>query len=67
MLTQQLRELENDNLVNRKAYPVVQPKVEYSLTQNGLSIYPILEVMYNWGETYLKQNSLEVNCSMCKK
>jgi len=67
MLTQQLRELEKDNFINRKVYPVVPPKVEYSLAENGVSIYPILEIMYNWGETYLKQNGLEINCSMRKR
>ncbi|MGE5495949.1 MAG: winged helix-turn-helix transcriptional regulator [Burkholderiales bacterium] len=64
MLTQQLRELEEDNLVIRKVYPVVPPKVEYSLSELGYSIRPILEAMYSWGEGYLKQNGHEVNCSM---
>ena len=64
MLTQQLRELEEDNLVIRKVYPVVPPKVEYSLSELGYSIRPILEAMYSWGEGYLKQNRHEVNCSM---
>lgn len=64
MLTQQLRELEEDNLLLRKVYPVVPPKVEYSLSDLGASIRPILEAMYNWGEGYLEQNGFEVNCSM---
>lgn len=53
MLTQQLRELEADNLIYRTVYPVVPPKVEYSLTDFGKSIIPILDVMCKWGENYL--------------
>jgi DNA-binding HxlR family transcriptional regulator len=49
MLTQQLRELEADSLVHREVYPQVPPKVEYWLTDKGKSIYPILEMMCNWG------------------
>lgn len=64
MLTQQLRELEADGLVSRKVYPVVPPKVEYSLTEFGQSIRPVLESMYAWGTGYLHKQGLEVNCSM---
>lgn len=64
MLTQQLRELEENNLVVRTVYPVVPPKVEYSLTDFGRSIKPILSAMYDWGSDYLKSNGLEVSCSM---
>jgi DNA-binding HxlR family transcriptional regulator len=46
MLTQQLRELENDNLINRKVYAVVPPKVEYRLTNFGKSIKDIMKEMY---------------------
>lgn len=52
MLTQQLRELESDNLVNRKVYPQVPPKVEYSLTDIGESLMPILSMMCKWGDNY---------------
>jgi len=58
MLTQQLRELEADNLVNRKVYPQVPPKVEYSLTDLGTSLLPILSMMCKWGSDYYNQNSL---------
>ena len=64
MLTQQLRELEEANLVIRTIYPVVPPKVEYSLSDLGISIKPILEAMYYWGTGYLKHNDEDVNCSM---
>ncbi|MCO6523908.1 MAG: helix-turn-helix transcriptional regulator, partial [Candidatus Schmidhempelia sp.] len=53
MLTQQLRELETDGLITRKVYAVVPPKVEYSLTELGKSIQPILKIMYDWGANYL--------------
>lgn len=55
MLTQQLRELEADGLVHREVYHQVPPKVEYSLTDKGSSIYPILEMMCDWGREYAAQ------------
>jgi DNA-binding HxlR family transcriptional regulator len=64
MLTQQLRELEDDNLLIRTVYPVVPPKVEYSLSTLGCSIRPILEAMYAWGADYLNENGKEISCSM---
>lgn len=54
MLTQQLRELEADGLVHREVFPQVPPKVEYSLTVKGRSIYPILEKMCKWGQVFLQ-------------
>lgn len=56
MLAQQLRELENDGLINRKVYPVIPPKTEYSLTDFGKSLTPILDELCNWGEKYLINN-----------
>ncbi len=53
MLSQQLKELEADGLVIRKAYPVVPPKVEYSLSDLGQTLVPVLNAMCNWGEFYL--------------
>ena len=64
MLTQQLRELEADGLVKREVFPVVPPKVEYSLSDFGRSLRPVLEAMYAWGSVYLAGQGLEVNCSM---
>jgi DNA-binding HxlR family transcriptional regulator len=64
MLTQQLRELEEANLIIRTVYPVVPPKVEYKLSDLGMSIKPILETMYVWGKNYFKRSGKEVNCSM---
>ncbi|MGX8795079.1 winged helix-turn-helix transcriptional regulator [Fusibacter sp. JL298sf-3] len=52
MLTQQLRELESDNLVLRTVYPQVPPKVEYSLTELGETLMPVLSMMCQWGEGY---------------
>lgn len=51
MLTKQLRELEAHGLIERKVYPVVPPKVEYRLTEKGLSLKPILLALKDWGET----------------
>lgn len=52
MLIQSLKELEKDGLVHRKVYRQVPPKVEYSLTEMGKSIVPVLEAMYHWGQSY---------------
>jgi DNA-binding HxlR family transcriptional regulator len=53
MLTQQLRSLEEDHLILRHVYPVIPPKVEYSLTDFGKKIVPILEKMHEFGAEYL--------------
>jgi len=55
MLTQSLRELEKDNIIHRKVYAVVPPKVEYSLTENGKSLMPVLEIMAAWGREHIKK------------
>lgn len=54
MLTTQLRELEKDNIIKRKIYPQIPPKVEYSLSKYGKTIYPILELMAEWGDKHQK-------------
>lgn len=64
MLTQQLRELELDGLIRRTVYPVVPPRVEYSLTPLGESLFPILEAMYQWGSALMKDEELTPSCSM---
>lgn len=67
MLTQQLRELEEDGLLHREVYPVVPPKVEYSLTQKGRSLRPVLQSMFDWGSGILRENGLEPDCSMVQE
>ena len=52
MLTQQLRELEDVGIVERIVYPVIPPKVEYKLTENGQKLIPILEELHDWGKEY---------------
>ena len=56
VLTAQLRDMEDKGLVNRKVYPVVPPKVEYSLTDLGYSLKPILDAMWDWGSEYKSRN-----------
>ena len=53
MLTKQLRELEIAELILRKVYPEVPPRVEYSLTLLGKSILPVIEMLEEWGKQYL--------------
>lgn len=67
MLTQQLRELEAHNLIHREVFAVVPPKVEYSLTELGQSLMPILVSMRDWGSSYLRKKSIEPNCCMMSK
>lgn len=52
MLTLQLRELEKDGIVHREIYKEIPPKVEYSLTEFGRSLEPIILLMKDWGETH---------------
>ena len=52
MLTNQLRELEEEGLISRKLYPEVPPKVEYSITEYGMTLEPILEAMHKWGTNH---------------
>ena len=68
MLTQQLRELEARQLIHREVFPIVPPKVEYSLTELGKSLIPILVAMRDWGSDYLRdKKNLEPNCFMMGK
>lgn len=54
VLTQNLRELENDGLIKRKIYAEVPPRVEYSLNELGRSLLPIISTMADWGNNYKK-------------
>lgn len=54
VLTAQLRNMEENGLVHREVYAEVPPRVEYSLTELGQSLKPILDAMQNWGEEYKK-------------
>lgn len=64
MLTQQLRELESKLLIHREVFPIVPPKVEYSLTELGKSLMPLLVAMRDWGSGYLRSKDVEPNCFM---
>lgn len=64
MLTQQLRELEASNLIHREVFPIIPPKVEYSLTELGRSLMPILVAMRDWGADYLRSHDMESTCFM---
>lgn len=61
MLTQQLRELEDDGLIKRKIYAEIPPKVEYTLTEFGLTLSPIMLSMAEWGKEYRMKNQKEQN------
>lgn len=56
VLTAQLRDMEEKGLVSRTVYAEVPPRVEYSLTELGKSLSPILDAMREWGETYKAKN-----------
>lgn len=59
MLSESLREMENDGIVSRKVYPEVPPHVEYSLSELGESMRPIIKSMEKWGLNYLSQQEAE--------
>ena len=58
VLTAQLRDMEANGLVSRKVYAEVPPRVEYTLTDLGYSLKPILDAMWNWGEDYQSRNKI---------
>lgn len=62
MLTQQLREMEENGLVRRVIYEQVPPKVEYSLTPHGEALRPILDMMITWGSKYAKEKNIVIAC-----
>ena len=59
MLTQTLKELETDNLIHRKMYLQVPPKVEYSLTETGKELIPFIKYLVDWGYKKIADDSLE--------
>jgi len=59
MLTQTLRELEEDNLINRKVYQEVPPKVEYSLTEIGAELIPFIDYLRRWGDTQIEKEKVQ--------
>jgi DNA-binding HxlR family transcriptional regulator len=61
MLTQQLREMERNGLVSRHVYPQVPPRVEYSLTELGSSLKPVVQAMCRWGELHGSRDISEVD------
>jgi DNA-binding HxlR family transcriptional regulator len=63
MLTQQLREMEEDGIIHRQVYAEIPPKVEYSLTPLGESLKPILDAMHEWGMKHLAQINRNQNNS----
>ncbi|HEY9674002.1 MAG TPA: helix-turn-helix domain-containing protein [Waterburya sp.] len=60
MLTQQLREMEEDGIIHREVYLQVPPKVEYSLTPLGESLRPIIDAMHEWGVRHLEEQTKEL-------
>ena len=57
VLTSQLRQMKKSGLLTRKVYPEVPPRVEYTLTELGQSLKPVLDAMWNWGEEYKVKNA----------
>ena len=58
VLTAQLRQMEESGLVTRTVYTEVTPRVEYSLTELGRSLKPVLDAMWDWGENYKSKNAV---------
>ena len=71
MLTKQLRELEDDGLISRKVYPEIPPKVEYTITDFGRTVLPVLKTLLDWGTEYLGKKCIvtlqveEISCTNC--
>ncbi|MCR5359274.1 MAG: helix-turn-helix transcriptional regulator [Thermoguttaceae bacterium] len=65
MLSQSLRELERDNIISRRQYNEIPPKVEYSITPNGKSVIPALEMIGQWAIENMKENNLCPECQRC--
>ncbi len=61
VLTANLKDMEANGLLTRKAYPEVPPRVEYSLTETGRSLQPIIRAMFDWGIGYKQKNNSPTN------
>lgn len=55
VLTKQLRELEQEDIIQRTVYPEVPPRVEYEVTDYGRTLQPILDMMHRWGEKHIQR------------
>lgn len=62
MLSRQLKEMEADGIVHREQYPVVPPKVEYSLTKLGQTLIPMIKQMVEWGDRYFELAGVPIPC-----
>lgn len=60
MLSSQLKELESEGIILRREYHQIPPKVEYSLTQKGVTLLPILGMMYDWGKENMNTNNCPI-------
>lgn len=67
MLTQTLRELEIDGMINRKVYPEVPPKVEYTLTQTATEIIPFINHLREWGEKQMKKENFAFETTLATR
>ncbi|ACN98832.1 winged helix-turn-helix transcriptional regulator [Sulfurihydrogenibium azorense] len=66
MLTKQLRELEREGIIERKVYPQIPPKVEYSLTDLGEKLHPVLLTLHQWGVEYIKSKGVDTSYKECE-
>ena len=64
MLTQSLRELESDGLIIRTVYPVVPPKVEYTLTEEGEKLIPLFKMLQEWGTRVADERGVMTECAL---
>lgn len=66
MLSQSLKELEEYGIISRKQYPEIPPKVEYSLTEEGRGLLPVLDQLATWGLQHMQSHAASCACSICK-
>ena len=64
VLSQKLKELEEDGFISKTIYPVVPPKIDYRLTERGQSLAPVILALYEWGTSYFKEIGQEERCDM---